>query len=840
MAQNKKVELQKSKNNTSNEDIKIDVFSNSDNKIISIELPDAVHKLYYQEVRPATDVELKKSGSKYTSDQIKILLSKQNKIIPLYDVYTSNIYIIQRRNVYHRVINNYYRFPDEMIMKNIIKSKTTMDSKIKRIPDKKKDLIFMKKYSRTKLMIQFMEYFDLDVLFDTYLKVFYLYAPEISEKTYTCLRRSFIPHKDHLLPYYTKDEVIRLAMNNLLIKIPDNMTYQDYKDNMTKDDYSELCEIIQENDISADTLVEHQNYIIKNNAVGLVQYYTVQGSYFINQYMRQRTRYEYRNDYLEGIIDKMWRLILNAPSFDKDYTLYRFISDDSYLSDLKVGDYYADQGFTSTTRDPFYRTDLYQFGFILIKVNIPKDTPGVGLCLETLSHFANEEEIVLPPLAKLRLIKITDASDYYHPDKEFAAEVKKSYIFEWVSNVEHYKDKPLPFFKRKEYPNETKVINFLKLSKSNTLSLREKINQMMATHFDPMNRIKCNIGNNTFYVIGEYYDSTGPYKPMYGITSSEGFSLYSIYNGYMLFMIEIGEENEDKLIRVNYFSQYSELKRSDIMGDDNFIEFIASIAYYFDIPNVIIYADYHSCDHLDTDFKNTEQIGGKNKQASKDTTLKLKILDAIRRKDMTNKGKKQREFTVTKDTSIKKTVNYKEKYKKSSDNIDEFIDLEYTGGSYCLDFYQYLKNNVKRYSDTNTLNVELRPKFEYRDLDIMKDMSPSIILSKKDYDDEMYQIYKRGYLANEKETNEDTVAGLYIWMIENKCYLMNIFVSKLNKLFKKRNPFKKGYYILDSMTYLYNRNKVMTYDRFIKMNFDEDHQLLVIPKNEYRITRDRL
>ena len=108
--------------------------------------------------------------------------------------------------------------------------------------------------------------------------------------------------------------------------------------------------------------------------MGLVQYYTVQGSFFMNQYLRQMTRYPWENDYLEQIIDSMWRLVLRSPAFDKDYILYRFVSSDSYLSELNIGDIFQDYGFTSTTRDPFYRTDLYKFGFILIKIRIPKNT----------------------------------------------------------------------------------------------------------------------------------------------------------------------------------------------------------------------------------------------------------------------------------------------------------------------------------------------------------------------------------------------------------------------------------------------------------------------------------
>jgi hypothetical protein len=74
-------------------------------------------------------------------------------------------------------------------------------------------------------------------------------------------------------------------------------------------------------------------------------------------------------------------------------------------------------------------------------------------------------------------------------------------------------------------------------------------------------------------------------------------------------------------------------------------------------------------------------------------------------------------------------------------------------------------------------------------------------------------------------------------MIENKCYLMDIFVKKMDRVYRIENPFKKGYYVLDAMAYLYNQHYVNTYSRYIKIAIDDDHQLLVVPKNEYRIRR---
>lgn len=784
----------------------IHMFDLSKSLVSKVHIDEVISKLYYLEVRPATDSELKASKSKLTSQDIRRIISSSDKFIPLYDVYTFNLYLIQRRNVYNRVINNHYRFPDNSIISNIQLKLDALKTKSKSKTKSKPDNLTKKKIYNAELMLKFLSYFDLDILYSTYLKAFYRYAPNISEKTYTCIRRSFMPHKAHLLPYYTKDEVIRLGMNNMvsfkesILTIPPNTTYEDFKAGLTDKDFDDLCKIIQLNDISSKILLKHQNHIIDSGSVGLIQYYTLQGSFFINQYLRQSTSYSFRNDYLENIISDMWKLVLDSPAFDRDYILYRFISEDSYLSNLKIGDIFQDKGFTSTTRDPFYRTDLYKFGFILIKIRIPKNIKGVGLCLETLSHFPNEEEVILPPLTKLKLVSRDEDCEYYHPDQSFASQVLKRYEFECVATSN------ISFAPRPEY-TKTKTIDFLTLDKSESLSIKERISILMNTYFDPMNRVKCKIGDQTFYMIGEYYNSTTAYKNMYALTTTEGFCLYSIFKGYILFMIEIGEQDNTKHIRVNYFTKYSELDRDIILGDANFIEFVSSVAYYFDVPNVVIYADYMSCDRL-----NSLDSGIKSDK------IELEALDTTRRiSKSTNLKLKQRTFT--------------QDLLDTNTNEDLDPEDEHGGGSFCVDFYKYLKHNTKRYSNSNTLNIELRPKFDYRDLDVLKDTDPQLILNKKDRD-EIYQIYKRAYLPFDKKSS---LAGFYIWMIQNKCYLMDIFVAKLDRLYKERNPFNKGYYILDPTTYLYNRSKIRSYNRLISIDYDEDHKLLTLPKNEYRL-----
>jgi len=67
--------------------------------------------------------------------------------------------------------------------------------------------------------------------------------------------------------------------------------------------------------------------------------------------------------------------------------------------------------------------------------------------------------------------------------------------------------------------------------------------------------------------------------------------------------------------------------------------------------------------------------------------------------------------------------------------------------------------------------------------------------------------------------------------------LMDILIEKMDRQFRANNPFKKDMYVLDSMTYLYNRNLIRTYNRNIKFDINEERSGHNLPKNKYRINR---
>lgn len=566
---------------------------------------EVIDKLYYQEAHVPTIQQIKSAMSKSDiKSEIKIFLENKSPIeaienikksisridnkIPLYDEITRNMYLINRENVYRRVVYEYYRFPDEQLIKIFKDRLYELDKE-----QQESELTDTKKirYNKLKLMIDFLEQFNLEILKTTYIKVFYYYANEVGKNITVCLRPSFLPHLTHIRPYYTRSELINMALN-LEIITPSKVYYDE-------DKLMNLCDAVKKNDISADTITQHQMYIIDNEKVGVVQYYSLQGSYFMNQYLRGIVSYKYKNTLLEDNIRSMWELINDAPEFDKSYTLYRFIKNDAYLKELSVGDKYVEPSFISTTRDPFYRSETYKFGFILIKIKIPKGQRGVALCIETVSQFPEEQEIILSPLSILRLDKIDDKVPYYHTDDMYETKIKTRYEFTYVGKA------PIKFISRPMYDKEDIIVDFLKIDKIDAITVKERIKSFIRKYVNDMYQFKTYIGDNLYTILVEWYDSTDVYKKFFAARTDDGFMMYTLINNYLGFTIEIGEDSDNTYMYVNYYFRYSSVPKIDRVGGVKFIEFLSKIAYYFNIKMVILYCEYNSCS-----FINKKMYGG--------------------------------------------------------------------------------------------------------------------------------------------------------------------------------------------------------------------------------------
>jgi hypothetical protein len=584
-------------------------------------------------------------------------------------------------------------------------------------------------------------------------------APELGRNLLFCKRPSFNKFIHNSKPYYTKTEVVNMARN---MGIEVNISQ------LSEKVIEELCDYVRKNDIDSTILISHQKHIIESNMLGLVQYYTVQGSANLNSYLRNPSFSLYENKIFNEMIMNFWQLCKDSPAFDKSYIVYRFIKEDHFLERIKVGGIYKDNSFQSTTRDPFYRSDSYSFGFILMKIHIPKNIKGVALCLETCSHFPEEQEIIFPPGTKLKLIAKDENINYYHTDLNFTSKVKTKYEFEWVGL-----DEPTINNVRTD---KLKLINFLDSELDKTLSLQERIKRF-TNNLSQNGQFEVEINSNKFTVIAEKYNSTSAYKNFYGIKTENGFSLYSIYDNYLLFFIEIGMVNNVEELHFNYYVRYNTLNKEKIISNEDIINFVAEVAYHFSLDRVIIYSEYKPCFSFNIN---------KKQRLDKDTT-----------KDITK--------DITKDTTK-----------------DMTLELSELTGNYCEDFYLYLKSDKKRFYDENINEMELSSGFSYYDLDYLKTTNTSTFFTKED--GEIYQIYDKSYKLENKKSK---LSDYLIWIIENKCYLVDKFIKKLGKLYDKINPFKRDMYILSHLTYLYNKGKVNAFYSYYNLELSDRENILV-------------
>ena len=98
-------------------------------------------------------------------------------------------------------------------------------------------------------------------------------------------------------------------------------------------------------------------------------------------------------------------------------------------------------------------------------------------------------------------------------------------------------------------------------------------------------------------------------------------------------------------------------------------------------------------------------------------------------------------------------------------------------------------------------------------MDILKQKSPKEVIYKEDKS-ELYQLYDKIFKQTDKP---DTIYEFYIWLIENKCYILNDLLGKLDRIIGYDNPFHNDWYVLDAFTYLYNRKYIKMYPKNINI-----------------------
>jgi hypothetical protein len=481
---------------------------------------------------------------KIKNKQDKIKLSKYEESIPMYDIYSQKIYPINKQNIHYRLIDSHYRFINNEIyqwIKNLY-DKYSKDENLG---------------SRFKYNIDVIDNYDIDTLIETSYKTLYKYSPLLGLLVSICKRNSFHPFIQHLKPYYTKMELIKLGQNMDIIKSDIDPEYL-----IDQESHYKICKSVSKNDVSFDEIKTHHEYILKSGVVGWICFYSWTGSFLFNKYLRNLSNNEKKNrqiigntidsNYLNGLV-KIVKSIEQAPELNNNYDIYRFIWDDTFLTELKEGDIFVDKGFLSTTRDPFYSPGLNgNFGLVLIKITIPKNKKGVGLFIENFSLFPKEEEFLLPPYSKLKLISKNNKFKYFHTNPEFEKLINRKYEFELI-DIEYSR-----FYKENTQILSNKIIfnpiDKIIINGTDRFDLIKKFIQSYSIN----NKINLSITTNNYSFNYQWFDSSdsSSYSKFYWNKIKDGF-LLSIFDtdGYPYLNIELGKELVVNFINQLYFGE---------------------------------------------------------------------------------------------------------------------------------------------------------------------------------------------------------------------------------------------------------------------------------------------
>ena len=532
---------------------------------------------------------------------LKDFISRLKYKIPLYDHSTKNIYLTQREDVYSKVTIENYRFPDKKIIKLLNETLIDLNAINQHLQI---EWIDAYKHKITK-NLNFLSNYDLDILKHTYTEAFIDTNP-LSRELTTCIKPSYLPYQNYQSPYYTKSELISMGLN-LGIIIDKKIRPWSY----SKQTLKSICSKLSKYEINTQMLIYNQLYILYNNAKAYVQYYSLFGSYYFNSYMRRKSSLDVD---LNKHIDNFLKLIKQAPAFDSEYEVYRFIETDDYLAHLKIGDVFEERSFISTTRNPFYSMTDNKFGFILIKIKLKPNIIGTGLLIESYSNYSFEQEVLIPP-SKIKLIEINTDFKYYHWNKLAEKRIIKKYIFEYIEPLSY----DIDYYVKDYYVENTyiPVLDFYQIQYMGSNTNERTLNFFNSLPTLNLRRIFESIIGKTKYKFYAYFLTQNKvYSKFFFLQKEEqdlnrmlGDQIYLTIqnpdNGQIELLIEIRN-----IISVNYYHRYSGL--TNIISDNDLLHWLAGLAKALDINNIIIHGNYSSYAHIVEDILNQTNIDQHN------------------------------------------------------------------------------------------------------------------------------------------------------------------------------------------------------------------------------------
>ena len=395
------------------------------------------------------------------------------------------------------------------------------------------------------------------------------------------------------------------------------------------------------------------------------------------------------------------------------------------MENLKVGDIYKDSGFLSCTRDPFYTSSYYNFGNNVMKIKVPKNKIGVGLCLELFSYFGKEQEILLAPNTSLKLTKKDSKVKYEHTSNDFNIKMNNKYEFEIVDiNIDIIKPNMQNYNIKKEVPEEKYISDGLF-----DIEYKDDINdfyeEIQSNYLNEINQVNIKI-NNKFRIltidkvkIYPSYSTKVFYRGSENDEPTDEILIYYINDNQIIVFIEIVQDIETKkyeiYVNANNTDNYVTKRILDYFDIDEFVNLLDIVGKLFKVDEILFTSEFIACEY----FKNPE---------------KLKSI------------------------------------------LEEYKDIR--GGNFNKEIYDYFKSGGKKIiSNKYILNGKIEPFFDFNSLNKYFELETRNLLNLTDSIE-----LKEIYLSLEKLYKKKlSVSDFYIYLKENKCYLINEFNYIISK-----------------------------------------------------------
>lgn len=593
------------------------------------------------------------------SNDFKKELSYDDEYLPLFDIMSTEIKFIYKTNIYKSIKQSHFR-----VLNN--------------------DLInFLKKYNYEKSLIEIINLFNFDILESIFLRFVFYNSYEIGADISYFKNPAFIKSYD-IKPFLKKSSIVNTALNTGIINVND----LPISNNKLEEIYDKIKNFLFTDDI----LLSHMNLIKSKQLNGLINFYTLYGSSFLNNYLRQVHNTTQDDNFVQQV-NKLNNLIKEVPKLKTPKLVFRFINDDSYLNFNKVGDTYINNSFMSCTRKPNINAENNEFGFILLKINLTDKFKGYFISIEANSVFSQEKEIIIRPGVKFRLKSIDNNVEFYlfeHRTK-YLRNIKKKYELEIVEVL----DWEIPKY------------DFLKIPEVDLKNLvlegstgEEKVNYFMNNY--------CRINNSCYLIMPDrtkklfycnYYNSSELYNKFYYYKTIKGFFMLSFdkYQNIDIF-IEFGDE-----LIVNYPSKY--LLISDL---DNTRLISSLIANTFEIEMIRTFPIFKSINS----FTKKDNLIYDN--ITFNTLLYDITFDQIKYnniykfndiKKFLNEKVNERNIQFSLINLVDKNINYKDFIKKifKNDSYIKFLNLSLPSNIYNC---HYIHNGSEYLLNNNIVNIK--------------------------------------------------------------------------------------------------------------------------------------